>query len=68
MSRWIRRYPKTALLFVILIVCLLLAGWRWGFASAPAIQWKTATVERGDVEELVHDPKGTASRGSGPQP
>ncbi len=53
MSRWIRRYPKTALLFVILIVCLLLAGWRWGFASAPAIQWKTATVERGDVEELV---------------
>ena len=53
MSRWIRRYPKTALSFVILIVCLLLVGWRWGFASAPAIQWKTATVERGDVEELV---------------
>lgn len=53
MSRWIRRYSKTALLFVILIVCLLFAGWRWGFASAPAIQWKTATVERGDVEELV---------------
>lgn len=53
MSRWIRRYPKMALSFVILIVCLLLAGWRWGFASAPAIQWKTATVERGDVEDLV---------------
>ena len=53
MSRWIRRYPKTALSCVILIVCLLLVGWRWGFASAPAIQWKTATVERGDVEELV---------------
>lgn len=53
MSRWIRRYPKTALSFVILIVCLLLVGWRWGFASVPAIQWKTATVERGDVEELV---------------
>ena len=53
MSRWIRRYPKAALLFVILMVSLLLAGWRWGFTSAPVTQWQTATVERGDVEELV---------------
>lgn len=53
MSRWIRRYPKAALLFVILVVSLLLVGWRWGVASAPVTQWKTATVERGDVEELV---------------
>ena len=53
MSRWIRRYPKAAILFVILMVSLLLAGWRWGFTSAPVTQWQTATVERGDVEELV---------------
>lgn len=53
MPRWIRRYPKAALLFVILIVSLLLVGWRWGFAPAPVTQWKTAMVERGDVEELV---------------
>ncbi|MEQ3637483.1 efflux RND transporter periplasmic adaptor subunit [Alcanivorax sp.] len=53
MPRWIRRFPKTVLFVVVLIVCLLFAGWRWGFSSAPATQWETATVERGDVEELV---------------
>ena len=53
MAAWIRRYPKTAVTSLVLIVLLLVMGWRWGFASSPEIQWQTATVERGDVEELV---------------
>lgn len=53
MSAWIRRYPKSAITLLVVVVLLLVAGWRWSSASAPQVQWQTATVERGDVEELV---------------
>ena len=53
MSAWIRRYPKSAVVLLVVVLLLLVAGWRWVFASAPPVQWQTATVERGDVEELV---------------
>ena len=53
MARWIRRYPKTAFAVSVLLVLILIAAWRWVSASAPVAQWQTATVERGDVEELV---------------
>lgn len=53
MARWIRRYPKTVLAVSLLFVLMLVVAWRWVSASAPAAQWQTATVERGDVEELV---------------
>ncbi len=53
MATWIRRYPKTAGVLLIMLLLLLVTGWRWGMASSPQIQWQTVTVERGDVEELV---------------
>ena len=53
MAVWIRRYRKTAVISLILIVLLLVMAWRWGSASSPDRQWQMATVERGDVEELV---------------
>ncbi|MGB1465055.1 MAG: efflux RND transporter periplasmic adaptor subunit [Alcanivorax nanhaiticus] len=53
MANWIRRYPKTAGVLLILLLLMLVSGWRWGIASSPQIQWQTVTVERGDVEELV---------------
>lgn len=53
MATWIRRYPKTAGVLLIMLLLMLVTGWRWGMASSPQIQWQTVTVERGDVEELV---------------
>ncbi|MFG6177699.1 efflux RND transporter periplasmic adaptor subunit [Halomonas sp. THAF12] len=53
MTRWIRRRPKTTLSLLIIVALLLVAGWRWGLASAPVVEWQTAQVERGDVEEVV---------------
>ncbi|MBB3139803.1 efflux RND transporter periplasmic adaptor subunit [Halomonas organivorans] len=53
MTRWIRRRPKTTLSLLIIVALLLVAGWRWGLASAPEVEWQTAQVERGDVEEVV---------------